>query len=172
VDLARRRFAIKAFAGVLLAIGVTQVATDVFGSRWTIFLDKQKESIVCLPWMGYLTDRKANGSAINRGDLVSVSARGIPHPKFKDGAVMGKIVAGLPGDIIDVRNEAVWINGVYWGEIDLLAKLKKEKGAFDRHEIVPPGHYFVMGSGSRSYDSRYWGFVEDNQIIGRSVALF
>jgi signal peptidase I len=39
--------------------------------------------------------------------------------------------------------------------------------------IVPAGHFFMMGdSRDNSLDSRYWGFVRPDQIIGRVVATF
>jgi signal peptidase I len=38
---------------------------------------------------------------------------------------------------------------------------------------VPPGHIFVLGDNrDRSYDSRFWGFVDVNEVKGRAFLIY
>src|ERR1019366_56356 len=43
----------------------------------------------------------------------------------------------------------------------------------DGEIVVPPGKYFAMGDNrDHSWDSRYWGFVDRDAIMGRPVVIY
>ena len=51
--------------------------------------------------------------------------------------------------------------------------LQMQKLVVDGQLIVPEGHYFVMGDNrDDSQDSRYWGFVPQENIIGRPLVIY
>jgi len=50
--------------------------------------------------------------------------------------------------------------------------LKRPPDDFLRDDVVPPGHLWMMGATADSFDSRYWGFLHEQQVIGRAYALW
>src|SRR5215470_17359951 len=82
-----------------------------------------------------------------------------------------KRVIGLPGDTIDIHEGSVWVNGKRLAE-------KYTTGPTEPYELkmpfkVPADCYFVMGDNrANSYDSRFWGPVPRNDIIGTPVMIY
>jgi signal peptidase I len=90
-----------------------------------------------------------------------------------------KRVIGLPGDAIDIRDGAVWINGKKLEESYTTGPTKlpyhsELKPPFRGLPLmVPKDMYFVMGDNrGNSYDSRYWGCVPRNDILGTPVTIY
>ncbi len=130
---------------------------------------------------------------IKRGDVIVFHYPVDPQQHFV------KRVIGLPGDHLRMVNKKVLINGKPLDEpyvrfleppnnlfrdnfprvdipaIGLEGKwwLEMRKLVEDGQLIIPEGHYFVMGDNrDDSQDSRYWGFVPRENIIGTPLVIY
>lgn len=82
-----------------------------------------------------------------------------------------KRLIGLPGDLLEIRQGVVYINGRKLDEPYRAAppNLLDDYGPV----TVPAGEYFMMGDNrDDSYDSRYWGFVPHENIIGTPILVY
>jgi len=89
-----------------------------------------------------------------------------------------KRVEGLPGDRVELRNKTLFINGekvkdphAHYEKISpRLARTPRDN--FPPF-VVPEGHVFVMGDNrDHSHDSRFWGPVPINDILGKAFVLY
>jgi len=110
-----------------------------------------------------------------------------------------KRVVGVPGDRVRLINKHVYVNGVRqdddyatfnWAQRDKFRDnfpdggfygdkisahwfLQARKLLEDGELIVPEGSFFVLGDNrDDSYDSRYWGFVPAENIVGRPLLIY
>jgi signal peptidase I len=82
-----------------------------------------------------------------------------------------KRLIGLPGDNLEVREGVVYINGKALNEPYRAAP----PNPTDNYGpvTVPAHEYFMMGDNrDDSYDSRYWGFVPNENIIGTPILVY
>ncbi len=129
-----------------------------------------------------------------RGDVVVFR-----YPRNPDLDYIKRVI-GLPGDHISYRNKRLVINGEvipkkylhpyeardeYFSEHDevYLEKLgdvehkvlnnKSRTRSAGGEYVVPDGHYFVMGDNrDNSNDSRFWGFVPEENLVGRAMVIW
>jgi signal peptidase I len=94
-----------------------------------------------------------------------------------------KRVIGLPGDTIDIHDGAVWVNGQKQNEKYTTGPTEPPPAdyyspypGFEALRFpykVPPNCYLVLGDNrGNSLDSRFWGCVPRNNIIGTPVMIY
>jgi signal peptidase I len=130
---------------------------------------------------------------IRRGDIIVFKFPYADHPHFV------KRVIGLPGDRLRIFNQEVYVNGLRLNEPYVVhtapdpfadnfpphpndyfySSLQPEWADDIQNHIrngellVPPHKYFAMGDNrDQSLDSRYWGFVDRDAIMGRPVIVY
>ncbi|MFZ1135307.1 MAG: signal peptidase I, partial [Candidatus Korobacteraceae bacterium] len=130
---------------------------------------------------------------INRHDIIVFRYPVNPQQHFV------KRVIGVPGDHVRLVNKHVYVNGVKqddeyatfnWDQHDKFRDNFPNGGLFaeriaspwvvqaqklieDGQLIIPEGSYFVLGDNrDDSYDSRYWGLVPADHIVGRPLLIY
>ncbi|MBV8477106.1 MAG: signal peptidase I [Acidobacteria bacterium] len=130
---------------------------------------------------------------VRRGDIV------VFHYPINPAQHFVKRVIGVPGDHIRLIDRQVWVNGlplkepyarysssahdIYrddFPQVDYIVQGEEgrwfeelKKDVQHGELIVPLGEYFVMGDNrDESLDSRYWGFVPRQNIIGSPLVIY
>ena len=97
--------------------------------------------------------------AIERGDIISVA---IPSGEY-----YVKRVVALGGDVVDIRDGVLYVNGTAETGAYVRGRTYPEEGNFTYPYTVPEGTAFVLGDNrEESIDSRFFGPVNLRQIKG------
>ena len=133
---------------------------------------------------------------VRRGDVIVFKFPFQDHPHYV------KRVIGVPGDRIRIVDQKVYRNGQRLNEPyayhdaaaaydpflynfppvsrdELISSMQPEwadqisQYVKNGEIVVPPGNYFAMGDNrDHSWDSRYWGFVSREAIMGAPVVIY
>lgn len=105
-----------------------------------------------------------------RGDVVVFK-----NPKDTSQDFIKRIIA-IPDDVVEVSNAHILLNGERLNEPFLKTGVITKSGFFlkeNEEVVVPQNHYVVLGDNRpNSSDSREWGFIAKNEIIGRVILRY
>ena len=106
-----------------------------------------------------------------RGDIVVFR-----YPEDKKRPFIKRLVA-VGGDEVEIRDSHILVNGRPLESTEMFrTNYYYNQGMYGEanHPIkVPEGQYYVLGDNSgASHDSRFWGFVPKQLMIGRAICIF
>lgn len=123
------------------------------------------------PRLRFTHKRLPGFSKPQRGDVIVFIYPDDPKRDFI------KRLVGLGGETVEIREGKIYINGkvldqapfrnIYYYNND------GEYGKEGQKIVVPPDHFFVLGDNSASSsDSRYWGFVPEENVVGKAALIY
>ena len=174
IELRSPKWWLKGLSKALLAFVVVYLPIHWFSANYRFAFD-MIEGVNCLPETFFLID--LNDQNVGRGDYVAFRTEQM-EPFYENGTTAIKILAGVPGDRVVVDANGATVNEHYWGPLHhvraegRLTELGKTVADYTRSLDVPEGEMWMMAPHERSYDSRYWGTIQADQVIGHVIPLF
>ncbi len=108
--------------------------------------------------------------APRRGDVIVFI---YPQDQRKD--FIKRLVAS-EGESVEIKNGTIYVNGKPLLEPMFSQRYYYNRGDFGEENekiVVPKDSFFVMGDNSASsQDSRYWGFVPKNNVLGKAILIY
>lgn len=102
-----------------------------------------------------------------RGDVIVFIAPPQPSQDYI------KRIIGLPGDVITIQGTTVFVNGKQLSETYVRPQNQGNPYPSFTDRVVPPNAYLVLGDNrAGSSDSRDWGCVPRQNIIGRAALVY
>ncbi len=108
-----------------------------------------------------------------RGDIVVFI---YPEDRSKD---FVKRVIGIAGDTIEIKSKKIYLNGLPYTDNfsvytdDMIIPGEAQPRDNYGPKTVPPNSLFVMGDNrDQSYDSRFWGFVDLKDVLGKAFIIY
>lgn len=111
------------------------------------------------------------GRPFGRGDLVAFRFPGSRY--YGDGILFAKQVRGMPGDNLEIRDDRTfWLNGALLDTVRAADSKGEPVTPFYYRGKIPDGSYFLYAAAPKSYDSRYFGLIGKERIVGKVIPLF
>lgn len=155
----------------LLVLGIVVGLGFSFMSRYSLRFDPQV--IKCIPeYTMYLVDK--GSTDIQRGSLYAFNSKDL-SPIYSENTRMLKYLIAIPGDEVQItHDETILVNGkkVASGLKHAEEMLGRPISDFVGKATLAENEYWFLGTSDESFDSRYWGSVTRDKIVGRAYGLF
>lgn len=117
-----------------------------------------------LPGERILVDKVIyRATGLHRGDMI------VTHSPRDPKTDIFKRIIGLPGEKVEISNNTVMVNGVKINEPYLAPGAQTSRAGGTQVWQLKEDEYFVMGDNrSNSEDSRAWGALPKDNIVGRA----
>ena len=100
--------------------------------------------------------------SVDRGDIITFHYPLDPSLNFIKRAI------GLPGDLVEIKDKQVWVNGIVLNEPYIMTPSN-----YTGEWVVPAESVFVLGDNRvDSADSHIWGFVPFNDLVGKAMMVY
>lgn len=143
-------------------------------------IDLNKEHCLNDVHLALLVPFRFYKAEIERGDLIYFEPSAVPELGYLKDHFVVKQVSGVPKDLLIVDTQGVWINqkqlayeipNATNNATNNATKDELKNHKFVKNERIGQAKYFVTGDNPRSNDSRYWGYLEKAQILGKAYKL-
>lgn len=160
----------EAFLITSMTVIVVIASYAIFSMRYEVSVPRFKGSCIDVPWNIALIDRW--NRRVHRDDLIVFKSRFMLTRK--DGLNVAKYIRAMPlDDAIVAKNGEVYVNNNLVGSSLYQARLyNREPSYFSREEILDFDKYWGLGTSIESVDSRYWGNLDESQIVGHFIPVF
>lgn len=157
-----------------LVIGLVAGAALYYGhGRAFVSLAYDPHEVNCLPELHLALLVHRQPAKIEHGDYLFWKTGAIVALSYVKEAFVLKRVAGVPGDTLRIHDGRVFINGGLVARgLEDAALYQRHPADFERMEVIPPGRYFVIGTTRLSNDSRYWGYLPREAIVGKGYRIY
>ena len=161
-------------AYVFLAVGVFVLAallTHAFAAHYRIAIDTQL--VPCLDARVLLIELDDRKPVID--EIFAFKAPEAAAPVYPAGTLMAKRVAAGPGDTVSVTAEGkILVNGteVARGMAHLSFLSPQERSRFVGQRRLKEGEWWMVGESATSFDSRYWGPLNVQHVVGRVHVIY
>ena len=169
MKLTRKQIIIAICLTALIVVGV--LTSFYLKTRYILAIDPQQ--ITCLDGHVFVVDKKKYVPKV--GEIFAFTAPKTVSPVYEPGTRMIKRIVAGPGDTVRITpDETIYINdqAVNKGLWHLQGLQQEKKARFFGQQKLKDGEWWFMGDSDWSFDSRYWGVVRTEEIIGEAYVIF